>query len=202
MANRIDGRWFTSTLRDRRISQRQLAKLMGVDPASIHRLFTGKRPMRLDEATALSKLLDKPVGEILDHAGVPLQTADTVPVAGWVDGVGEVHLEPDEQTERVPGLAGMAGNTFALRAQTGGTALQFLDGWLFYVELPLRNGEIGSDVIGRYCLVELESGARLMRWVRRGYKRGTWNLDGNFGAPSIASATLTAATPVLGIRPA
>lgn len=203
MPHRIDGRWFTSTLRDRRISQRGLAKLMGVDPASIHRLLTGKRPMRLDEATALSKLLDKPVSEILDHAGIPLQTADTVPVAGWVDGIGEAHLETDQKNpERVPGLAAMPSSTFALRAQTGGTPLQFIDGWLLYVELPLQSGEIDPDVIGRYCLVELESGARLLRWVRRGYKRGTWNLDGHFGAPSINSAALNSATPVLGIRTA
>lgn len=177
---------------------------MGVDPASIHRLLTGERPMRLDEATSLSKLLDKPATEILEHAGIPMRVEETAPVCGWVDGVGEAHfdLDSDGERERVPGLVGVPGNTFALRAQTGGTPLQFIDGWLLFVELPLKHGEIAPDVIGRYCLVELESGARLFRWVRRGYKPGTWNLDGNLGTPSIASAKLVAATPVLGIRAA
>lgn len=155
--------------------------------------------MRLDEATALSRLLDKPVAEILDHAGVPMQTSETVPVCGWVDGIGEAHLDLNGD-ERVPGLAGAPGNTFALRMQTGGTPLAFVDGWLLYVELPLQPGAVSPDMIGRYCLVQLESGARLMRWIRRGYKPGTWNLEGNFGAPSLASEKLVAATPVLGIR--
>lgn len=191
-------RWFTSAMAERRVSQRELARLMGVDPATIHRLLTGKRPMRLDEATDLARLLGKSVVDVLDNAGVPMRPTDTVPVAGFVDGIGEAHLELGG-TERVPALAGAPGNTVALRAQTAGSPMQHLDGWVYYVELPLQPTIAEADVLGRYCLVELESGARLLRWVRRGYQRGTWNLDAP-SSPAISNVTLVAATPVLGIR--
>ena len=104
------------------------------------------------------------------------------------------------RNERVPGLADAPANTYALRMQTAGTPLQFFDGWIYYVTLPMP-AEIHPDVIGRYCLVELESGTKLVRWVQRGYKSGTWNLSAPT-SPSLANVTLTAATPVLGIRTA
>jgi transcriptional regulator with XRE-family HTH domain len=197
----LDRRWFTTALADRRLSQRQLAKLMGVDPASVHRLLTGKRPMRLDEATALARLLDKPVTDVLDHAGVPLQPPGDVPVAGWIDGVGEVHLDLSEPaSERVPGFPGAPENTVALRAQTSGSPMQHVDGWVYYVALPAApEGGVDPEAVGRYCLVQLESGTRLLRWVRRGYQRGTWNLEAHT-SPSLANVVLLSASPVLGIR--
>lgn len=204
MASKVDTRWFNAALADRKLSQRQLARLMGCDPASVHRLATGKRPMRLDEASALANLLGKPVREILDHMGLPVkEAAGVVPVCGWLDGVGEVHIEAEQDSddiEHVPGQEGLPPNAFALRAQTAGTPLHLFDGWLYYVALPMPQG-VAAEALGRYCLVELESGARLLRWIRRGYKAGTYNLDAT-AAPVLTNALVHAATPVLGIRPA
>jgi plasmid maintenance system antidote protein VapI len=66
----VDHDWFVATLEARKVSQRQLAAKLDVDPASVHRLLTRKRPLRLDEAVAISRILYLPVMEILSHAGI------------------------------------------------------------------------------------------------------------------------------------
>lgn len=183
---------------DRRISQRQLAKLMGVDPASIHRLFTGKRPMRMDEATNLSRLLGVPVADVLSHAGLDVAaSANEVPVVGYVDGAGEVHLELDSE-DRVPAPSDLPSNAAAVVARTDGSPLDYMDGWVIYFPLPKEDG-VPPDIIGRYAIVQLESGVKLLRYVRRGYKKGTYNLQANV-APRIDSVPLAWASPVLYIR--
>lgn len=201
----INTQWFVDTLNDKQMSQRGLAKHLGCDPSSVHRLLTGKRPMRLDEAEQLSTLLGKTVGEVLGHAGVPLHDAQTIPVCGYVDGILEVHLDLDVdagKVERVPGIPGSPPSTIALRALTAGTPNYMIDGWLIIVAPSLGRGEvIPSEVIDRLCMVKLENGQRLIRWVRRGYRSGVWNLDTMMADGSrLRDATLASATPVLALR--
>lgn len=198
----INTQWFVDSLNDKRMSQRGLAKLLGCDPSSVHRLLTGKRPMRLDEAEQLSTLLGKTVGEVLGHAGVPLDSAQTVPVCGHLDMVLEAHLELDRvDIERVAGLAGSPPETYALRAMTEGSAYHLFDGWLFYVAPPTPHAAIqAADVLDRLCLVRIENGPRLIRWLRRGYRAGTWNLDSLIDATRVRDAVLASAVPVLGMR--
>lgn len=64
----VDTGWFVDRLADRRLSQRGLAKFMGIDPVSVHRLLQGKRPMRFDEAKQLAQLLGVTVDDVLRHA--------------------------------------------------------------------------------------------------------------------------------------
>lgn len=198
--DRIDTRWFVDTLAERRLSQRGLARHLGVDPSQVHRLLTGKRTMRLDEAEQLAILLGKPVTEVLDRAGVPIDAAQTAPIAGHLDGVLEAHLELDrDDVERVPGLAGAPHNTFALRAMTSGSALQSIDGWLFFVVLPPTDG-VPPEAISRLCLVQLKNGPWLVRWLRRGYRAGAWNLEALFGGLQQRDVDVAEATPILAIR--
>ncbi len=198
---RIDTQWFVDTLASRRMSQRGLARHLGCDPSSVHRLLTGKRPMRLDEAEQLAALLGKTVSEVLDHAGIPIDPAHTAPVCGYLDGVLEAHLELDrEDVERVAALAGAPRNTFAMRAMTAGSIMQSIDGWLFYVALPPEHDGVQSEAIGRLCLVRVRNGPRLVRWLRRGYRPGTWNLDTMLGSMETRDADVAWASPILAVR--
>lgn len=195
----IDGRWFTATLADRRMSQRQLAKLMGVDPASVHRLITGKRPMRMDEATEIARLLSLPVADVLEHAGLDVSgSGRTVPLAGYVDGQGEAHLDWDAHGEAIPAPAELSGPAVAIQLRTAGTALDAMDGWVLFATLP---DGVSPDAVGRLCLVGLQgNGVALLRFVRRGYQRGRFNLV-HPGLGELRDAALDWAVPVLHIRP-
>lgn len=67
---RIDTAWFKGLLAYKKISQRQLAIKMEMDPGSMSVMLNGKRPMRMREAEAMSVLLGTPVDEILYYAGL------------------------------------------------------------------------------------------------------------------------------------
>jgi transcriptional regulator with XRE-family HTH domain len=66
----IDTKWFKGMLAFKKISQRQLAFKMGMDPASMSLMIRGKRPMRMSEAEKMSNVLMVPLEEILFHAGL------------------------------------------------------------------------------------------------------------------------------------
>lgn len=66
----IDTQWFKGMLADRKISQRQLAFKMGMDPASMSLMLRGKRQLRLSEAEQMAQIVDLRVDEILYRAGV------------------------------------------------------------------------------------------------------------------------------------
>lgn len=65
----IDTGWFQGRLADKRLSQRQLAKRMGLDPAAVSLMLRGKRKMSAAEAADIAVLLGVSADEVLLHAG-------------------------------------------------------------------------------------------------------------------------------------
>lgn len=190
----IDTAWFVTQLSDRRMSQRALARLMGIDPASVHRLLQGKRPMRFDEATQLARLLGVTVDDVLRHAGMPVGAGATVPVVGTIEAGGEAHIDWGASIGQVPAPLEMPPNTVALRARTAGTPWDPMDGWVMYLRPPVDG--VPADAVGRMCVVRLAgSGAMLLRFLRRGYTRGRYNLVG-WHAASLDDAALDWAVAV------
>lgn len=80
----IDTRWFQSRLADKRLSQRQLAKLMGLDPSAVSLMLRGKRKLSAAEAREIARLLGVEASEVLMRAGstptVPYGQVDPAPV--------------------------------------------------------------------------------------------------------------------------
>lgn len=68
-SQRIDTNWFRSRLADRRLSQRQLAKLLDLDPAAVSLMLRGKRKMSAAEASEIAVQLGVSVQEVLVRAG-------------------------------------------------------------------------------------------------------------------------------------
>lgn len=190
----IDTDWFTTQLSDRRMSQRTLARMMGIDPASVHRLLQGKRPMRFDEASQLAQLLGATVDDVLRHAGVPVGAGQTVPVVGRIEDHGEAHIDWGQEIDRVPAPMEMPANTVAVALRTAGTAWEPMDGWTIYLRPPVDG--VPAEAVGRMCLVRLGgNGTVLLRFLRRSYKRGRWDLVG-WQVASVEGAALDWATPV------
>lgn len=190
----IDTDWFIAQLSERRMSQRHLARMMGIDPASVHRLLQGKRPMRFDEATQLSRLLGVTVDDVLRHAGLPIGAGGSVPVVGTIEAGGEAHIDWGTEIARVPVPVDMPPNAVAIRMRTAGTPWEPMDGWTLYVRPPVDG--VPAEVVGRMALVRLAgNGTILLRFLRRGYTRGRYNLVG-WQAASIEDAALDWATAV------
>lgn len=195
--NRI---WFDEALQRKRLSQRGLAKLLGCDPSSVHRLLHGKRPMRFDEAQKLSVFLGVPAADVLINAGLDLEIESQekkTKLVGYIDGAGEAHIDWDANDERVPTIPSLPPTTVAVQYRTAMTAWDSFDGWTIYVEPP--NGRV-DHAVNRLALVTLESGITVLSFLRRGYKPDTYNMQ-NFGTAMIEGARVRWATPVLLLRP-
>lgn len=68
---KIDTAWFVDIIKLSRFkSIRGLAIAMRLNQSSLSRMFSGLRQMRLAEAEEISRLLDQPLTEVLQRAGL------------------------------------------------------------------------------------------------------------------------------------
>ena len=61
--------YFVERLRDLSISQRQLAKRLDLDPASVSYLLSGKRQLKAVEVKPLADILQVSPTDVLDNLG-------------------------------------------------------------------------------------------------------------------------------------
>jgi transcriptional regulator with XRE-family HTH domain len=98
----VDAAWFEDQLHRIKVPQRQLAKLMGVDPAAVSLLKQGKRCLTLIEADYLSHLLGVSVAEVAARMGT--MTKEELDAAEkWARGF---HADPTGLTGEARGAGG------------------------------------------------------------------------------------------------
>lgn len=188
----VDTSWFRARLGDHGLSQRGAARLLGLDPAALSLTLRGRRAMKLTEAAELARLLGVPIEDVLARAGVEAMTGGmAIPVAGWMDGMCEIHLDAELGTVPHPG-GDLAPGSSAIQSRTAGTPLDYMDGWLIFAGPPVERG--AADHTGRLCLVRMARGVTYLAQLRRGYRRGHWNLNGP--AASMNDVALDWSAPV------
>jgi len=62
--------WFRTMLAQKRLSQRRLAKEMGLDPAAVSLMLHGKRKLQLTEAKQIATILGVQLNDVLLAAGI------------------------------------------------------------------------------------------------------------------------------------
>ena len=65
----FDGNWFEQKLRAKKLSQRKVAELLGVQESRVSRLLRGRVEMKLNEAAWFAANFGVPVEDVLRHAG-------------------------------------------------------------------------------------------------------------------------------------
>lgn len=175
----IDTRWFTDRLAQRRMSQRGLAKLMGVDSSAISLMFRGKRKMTLEEAAQLAVLLDTTAQEILERSGVRVPAGDNmVKVVGFMQGDTTVVMAGEGAHEMVEAPPNIPTRAVAIQARTAGTERAVWDGWLYFVAEEQMNPQAA---LGNEALVAVKGNGLLLTHVAKGYRKGTYNLINSRG---------------------
>lgn len=193
----MDTKWFRDRLADRQMSQRGLARALGLDAAAVSLMLRGKREMRLNEAAEIARLLGVPADDVLQAAGVRLSSAgQSVPVVGFVDGAGEAHWQADGSVPHPGGQLPAA--VHAVQCKTAGTPLDHMDGWLMFGASAAPAG-VPSDAVGRLSFCRLRNGVILLATPRRARTRGRWDLSGP--ASDARGVDLEWASPVLMIQP-
>lgn len=191
----VNTKWFRDRIADRKLSQRGLARAMGLDSAAVSLMLRGQRQMKLTEAAEIARLLGVPAEEVLTNAGVRVDAGGTqVQIAGTMDGHGEVTWATGLGKVATPGPAGSA--TKAIQCRTAGTPLDYMDRWLLFVGNP--SDGVQPEAMERLSLLKIRKGMTSIAQVRRGYRPGRWNLSGPVAA--IADADIEWATPVVLIQ--
>lgn len=193
----IDTQWFRDRLEQRKLSQRGLAKLMGLDQAAVSLLLRGKREMRLEEAAQIAVLLNSTTNDVLEAAGVRVTGADRkVKVMGHMTGDGSVVLEGEGMHDMVPAPAGLPANAAAIQCRTARSEQELVDGWLYFLSEDQINPE---RAVGTFALVGIKNNGLHMAHIKRGYRGGTYNITDNTGRVS-QNVELAWASPVLWIK--
>ena len=167
----INQGWFKDKLRAVKLSQRQLAKKMGLDPASVSYMLSGKRRMTMDEARQIAGHILIGVTEVMRQAGIDvLDDVHKVPIAGYITAGGVVSLLPKGTHDVVTCPADVPKGSFAIQARIVNSAN---DGWLWFVS---GRQEQAEDCTGKLTLLACKDGRMLCAIVKRGYKSGRYNL--------------------------
>lgn len=194
---KVNTQWFKGALADANMSQNQLAEHLGIHPTQIGRMFRGKRRMQMPEARVFSRVTGVPITDVIANAGVDVEDVDygktTVPVEGSVDDSGKVTMKRVKGRQAAPLPWGTAGGLKAVLFQTDNA----WDGAIVYFT-PLVG--FRNESLGKWCVVELESGSHLLRVVRRGYARNRFNLlnlDGEIAEPDV---DVRMASPIIWVK--
>jgi len=192
----INKAWFTDQFAAKRLSQRQLAFQINMDPAALSMTLSGQRKLQLPEAEAIAAQLGVPALEVLRQAGLDISAGASKDalIVGWVGIDGEVHEGRLEGPRRVATPADMADGAQVLRMQ--GDPLT--DGWLCFYQ---PRNHVPPDVMGRLCVVKVQGGEHYVARMQRGYATGAWNLATLTGTGLIREgARVVSASPVQWIK--
>ena len=189
----VNKRYFESLMQGKELSLRGLAQRMGMSHSQLSLTFSGDRKLQLDEAAMLASIFGEPLHRIVENAGVAVRTLvnNWVSVIGAMQGDGTVLMHEEGVIERTTAPEGIPEDGIAVQARTAGSALDWLDGTVFF--MPRVQG-VDSAILGRFALCKIKGGPFVMASVRRGYQDNTYNVRGPYSADSVR---LESATPVV-----
>lgn len=192
----MDTKWFKTQLLNKKMSQRQLAKTMGVDHAAISLMLRGIRRMQPSEAHELATIFGVKTTEVLRRAGIEVHDdVLNVPITSYVDDEGELTLFPEKTYDHVVGPADCPRGTYAVQCRARSHPQ---DGWVLFVSPDHQNADTAFD---KLCVVALNNGTSVCAIVRRGYRTNTFNLLAWPGRDVRTDMNVIWVAPVLWIKP-
>lgn len=189
--SKVDTEWFRRRLETIKMSQRKLAKHMGLDPGAVSLMLRGMRKIKLEEATLLAQILTSPTSEVIRAAGVDeLEGVRPVPVVGTIGVDSVVSMDLDSTEHQIHGPADLPPGSVAVQFMPGYPGGFLPDAIAFF---PKPDG-VSQDAVSRLAIVKLVDGPVLCTFLRRGVKTGTYSTEGNI------QVAIEWATPVLWIK--
>ena len=174
-AKPIDKKWFDDLLMDRRMTQRELAAAIDMDPSSLNLLLQGKRRMTTQKASDIARILGVSIEDVIAHSGgTQTDHRGRVPLIGHIDGNAAMIASDSTQSAISPGA--LEPGSVAATFLTAGTPIDLMHGWLSF--LAPQRGPTLSD-IDRTAIVKVRGyDAPMLRLLRRGSSAGLWTLTG------------------------
>ena len=166
----IDNDWFKLRLEIQKISQRKLAREIGMDPGALSLTLHGKRKMQIDEANRIAQVLSVPTTDVIRAAGIEeLSGERSVPVVGYVE-VDSTVTFTDSPIASVSSPPDIPPGSLSVQFRPGYPGGFLPDALAFYT----RPTGISHDAIQRLSVVKLKDGQVKCCFLRRGVRSGTY----------------------------
>jgi transcriptional regulator with XRE-family HTH domain len=193
----VDRDWFRARLSDIKMSQRSLAKHLCLDPAAITLMLRGERRITSVEAQEIAALLAVPVTEILRRAGVDVRDdVRKVPLNAYLGPDADIEAFDDGDHEFVEAPADVPGGSYAVQVRDHTSPH---DGWVMIISGDKAEP---ARLLDRACACGTEDGKVFTGIIKKGYKRGKFNLVITATKPRIIeNAAIEWASPILWIKP-
>jgi transcriptional regulator with XRE-family HTH domain len=161
----MDKSWIRNQMLDKRINQKKLAEMLGIDAGAVSRMLSGERKLQLAEAATLSLIFGETLDEILFRFGVIGDAGSvSVKLSGTVDSDGDltaldeaISIPPPPSTIGSLNCAQIRGDTFLDRAL------------VFY-------GDPVAVVNDRLGMLLLPGGRRVLGMAYKGYLPNKYNV--------------------------
>lgn len=194
IATNINKKWFDDRLRDLDISQRGLAKLIGIDAGLLNHTLQGKRHIKPEEAGKIAEVLRVPAEEVFKHFGISLPSSESkVRITGTITARGEI-LPASNTLKFADAPKDLPKAAVAARVEDS-TSPQY--GWTFFY-IPANAVDIAA--VGKLSVCKLENGSTLIRFVNHGFEQGKYNLIA-LDSTVTENVKLISATPTLWVKP-
>lgn len=193
----MNTKWFRRQLQDKHLSQRGLAKLLNIDPAAVSLMLRGQRRMTLQEAHRISEILGTATSEVIREAGIPTDDGiRRVPISGICGAEGIVQMLAPKTHEKTQAPADVPSDSYAIQVREPGHCK---DSWLMFVSAAQQEPK---DRLETMNLCALSDGRQVLAYIRRGYRKETYNLTLITDAAKLMQdQQVSWASPVLWIRP-
>jgi transcriptional regulator with XRE-family HTH domain len=188
-----DTKWFKNRIKDKKLTQKELAHFVGMEDTAIYRFLEGARPLRVEEAVKMATILEVPLYDVLERVGAsPSLESISLPIVGSVNGSLDITTSMGLPPVRSIPLF----ETTVLGLICDDNLSPFY-GWVFTF---IPASEVEPSAIGRLSVVKLSSGKMLIRFLKPGLNAGKFDL-GSLNGPTLNNFDVFTASPVLLIRP-
>lgn len=172
----VDKRWFMSLLQVRKLSGRQFAHRLGLEPSAWSRVLSGQRKLSVDEVQRVARELQVRPEEVVERLGIELAPDGDKSIAVRYKALANGEVVWERGLGRVATPPGAQGGAEAARIAAQGAS--WMDG---AVCVWNPSSEVGVEAVGRLAVYKVrgEEGLRLgiLRPGARGKMTGT-GLDG------------------------
>lgn len=173
--------------------QHEAAEALGMSRGHYIKLERSERRLNEEHLKKIAEVFDVTEAEALGESAA-------VPIIGLVGAGpgGSISYQAAELGEVIV-PTGVPTNSRAVALEVRGDSMhgQAEDGWFVLYD---SRREPPDDLVGRLCVVEIEDGRTLVKWLRRGHLPGRFNLEST-NAPTMRDIAVQWAAQVTAILP-
>lgn len=180
----------------------EVARLLGIPEPTYLGHENGSRGLKIDAAQKYADFYRVNFEWLMTGRGHPQhQRSPKVQISHYVGAGAEVRvisdLQPGEGLAEVDAPPGEPDSVGAIIE--GDSMFPMRAGWQIFYRKSDAEGVL-EELIGKLCVVEIQDGDTLVKILRRGSRKGLWNLE-SWNAPLREDVKLSWAARVVDIRP-